>query len=151
MKRDVYESCDNVNGMPFRFSYVCDLLEELDQIRCHDPPFLPKDVTARSHVAITRWFNQHRLRIESVKVGVALLSTLLPETRTDRVYGLRENVLEKIIGRALALPQSRCMDLARWRVPGGGDLGDCVQRVQQLAVGCPCLSSMHSHTAKKPF
>src|SRR5438046_414293 len=128
--------------MPFRFSYICDLLEELDQIRIHDPPYLPKDGEKRSHVAIEKWFNHHRMRIEGIDVGVALLSTILPEACNDRVYGLKEKSLERIIGRALALPRSRCLDLGRWRLPGGGDLGDCVQRVQQLAVSKSSLRRM---------
>jgi hypothetical protein len=68
------------------------------------------------------------------KLRTASLVDLLPETRKYRVYGLKEKSLEKIIGRALALPQSRRIDLERWRRPGAGGLGDCVERVLRPAV-----------------
>jgi DNA ligase-4 len=97
-------------------------LEELEHIRIHDLRYLPKDAERRCHEAIERWFKHHQQRIEDVNVGLPLLPTLLPETRTDRVYGLKEKSLEKTIGRALALPQSRHIDLGRWRQPGAGDL-----------------------------
>lgn len=66
--------------------------------------------------------------------GLVLLSTLLPERRTDKVYELKNRSLEKVISRALSLSTSRRIDLMRWREPGAGDLGDCLERVQKQAV-----------------
>jgi DNA ligase-4 len=120
--------------MPLLFVYVCDLLEQLEQIKVRYPPYLPKDQERRTSEKIEDWFRRHRQRIDGDTNGVALLSALLPETRTDRVYELKEKSLEKIIGRAQALPNSRRADLARWRQPGAGDLGDCVERVFRLHV-----------------
>jgi DNA ligase-4 len=120
--------------MPFRFIWVCDLLETLQNIRDRDPPHLPKEAEKKCHEEIQMWFAIHRQRIDNKTDGCALLSTLLPEKRRDRVYSLQERSLEKIIGRVLALPNSRRMDLERWRQPGGGDLADCVERVQKQGV-----------------
>lgn len=120
--------------MPFRFVYVCDLLETLQGIRDREPPNLPKEAQRKFNEAIEKWFVSHRRSIDNETDGLALLSTLLPEKRTDRVYGLQEGSLEKVIGRVLGLPNSRRIDLERWRQPGAGDLGDCVERVQKCGV-----------------
>jgi DNA ligase 4 len=120
--------------MPFRFMWVCDLLENLQDIRDRDPPQLPRGAKRKSNEAIEKWFAIHRQRIDNETDGLTLLSTLLPEDRKDRVYLLQERNLEKVIGRVLALPNSRRIDLERWREPGAGDLGDCVERVQKQGV-----------------
>jgi DNA ligase 4 len=120
--------------MPFPFLYVCDLLEALQDIGAHDPPFLPKEAERISKEVIERWFVNHRRRIDNETDGLVLLSTLLPEKRPERAYMLQANSLEKLVGRALALPNSRRIDLERWRQPGAGDLGDCVERVQKHGV-----------------
>lgn len=120
--------------MPFPFLYVCDLLERLQDIWARDPPLLPKEAERAAKEVIERWFLNHRQRIYNETDGLVLLSTLLLEKRPDRVYMLQANRLEKIIGRILALPNSRRIDLGRWRQPGAGDLGDCVERVQKQGV-----------------
>lgn len=117
----------------FPFVHICDLLEKLQAIKFHDPPYLLKDLDSRTSEAITTWFRAHRKKIIDAN-GEALLSTLLPERRTDRVFGLKEKNLEKVLARILALPNSRRVDLQRWREPGAGDLADCLERVQKHAV-----------------
>ena len=62
---------------------------------------------------------------------VALLSSLLPERRTDRVYGIQTATLTRLICRSLALPASRAKDLQAYKTPGHGDLADCIERVLQ--------------------
>ncbi|KAI9740974.1 MAG: hypothetical protein M1818_004580 [Claussenomyces sp. TS43310] len=116
----------------FPFVYVCDLLERLQTIIFRDPPYLQKDIENKTCETITSWIRFHRRRIDQAS-GDAFLSTLLPERRTDRVYHLKEKTLEKILARALALPNSRLSDLKRWRDPGAGDLADCLERVQKQA------------------
>lgn len=117
------------------FRYVCELLEELYAITTHDPLYLPKDSRVKQYAAIARFFATHRGVIDRQPgIGVALLSALLPERRTDRVYGLQSRSLEKIIGRALGLSASRIESMGRWREPGFGDLAECVERVQRESV-----------------
>ncbi|KJZ71772.1 hypothetical protein HIM_08857 [Hirsutella minnesotensis 3608] len=108
--------------MPLPFTLVCDLLEECQ--RLHRSRKSNKQ-------AIVNWFNRHRGCIDAHDTDIsALLSTLLPEKRTDRVFCIQATRLEKIIGRALMLGSSRVAELTRYRQPGLGiDLADCVERV----------------------
>jgi DNA ligase-4 len=77
-----------------------------------------------------------------------LLSTLLPEKRTDRVYSIQSPRLCRIIGRSLGVGCSRKKELEKWQEPGSGvDLGDCVERILRstvsilvLATNARCLS-----------
>lgn len=125
------------------FRSVCQLLEDLHAITTHDPPYLLKEDRAKQYAAISRFFASHREYIDRQPAnGLALLSALLPERRTDRVYGLQSRSLEKIIGRALGLSTSRIDSMGRWREPGFGDLADCVERVQRQSVsGITFISS----------
>jgi len=120
--------------MAFRFVYICDLLEELGNVFSRYPPYLPKDAEQKSREVISHWFKKHRQKIRCEADGLVLLSTLLPEKRTDKVYELREKSLERIIARSLSLSTSRYTDLVRWREPGAGDLADCLERVQRQTV-----------------
>jgi DNA ligase 4 len=120
--------------MPFPFLYVCDLLESLQRIWARDPPLIRKEAEKASKAVIERWFINHRRKIDNETDGLVLLSTLLPEKCPERVYMLQVNNLEKLVGRALALPRSRRCDLERWRQPGAGDFGDCIERVQKQGV-----------------
>jgi len=120
--------------MPFRFAYLCDLLSSLEALRTRDPPFLPARLKDECRKTIEQWFRCHRARIDSSTTDcVALLSALFPERRTDRVYRLKEPSLVRILGRCLSLGSTRARELNGWRERGGGDLGDCVERVQRQA------------------
>lgn len=140
--------------MPLQFTHVCDLLESLEQNQQPRPGQAQKPAAK----LIGDWFETHRETIllpssssssspsssssssPSYKGGdstdlEALLSTLLPEKRTDRMYMLREKRLELRIARALCLGKSRKENLAAWRRPGAGmDLADCVERTLREAV-----------------
>lgn len=118
----------NEEKMPLQFSVVCDLLEESYEL-C-----LSRKNNAR---AVSNWFARHRTRVNAHDTDLAaLLSTLLPEKRTDRVYCLQAAKLEKIIGRALMLGTSRMAELAIYKKPGLElDLGDCVERLLTVTVG----------------
>ncbi|KAI9758443.1 MAG: vacuolar protein sorting-associated protein 1 [Chaenotheca gracillima] len=120
--------------MPFRFTYFCDLLEQLEDYATRDPPLLPKRQDELSRKAIQLWFQSHRLRIDaSDSSPAALLSALFPERRTDRVYALREKTLVKLLGRVLEIGASRRAILEQWTEAGAGDLGERVQFVQRQA------------------
>ncbi|KAK5993454.1 hypothetical protein PT974_06885 [Cladobotryum mycophilum] len=108
--------------MPLPFMLVCDLLDQSYEL-C----LARKDNTQ----AVIEWFAQHRDRINSPGCNLAaLLSTLLPEKRTDRVYCIQAPRLERIISRALMLGSSRIKELAVYKQPGQGlDLADCVERI----------------------
>ncbi|RMY58337.1 hypothetical protein D0865_02663 [Hortaea werneckii] len=113
------------------FSRVSTLLSRLEDIQTHGQPFLPTAKTEAVRNEIARWFKSNRSAINELGVrgGVVLLSTLLPETRTDRVYGIQSASLCRIISRSLSLGAQRAKDLQSYREPGHGDLGRCTQRV----------------------
>ncbi|KAI7176303.1 DNA ligase/mRNA capping enzyme [Hortaea werneckii] len=113
------------------FSRVSTLLSRLEDIQTHGKPFLPAAKTEAVRNEIERWFKSNRPAINELGVrgGVALLSSLLPETRTDRVYGIQSASLCRIISRSLSLGAQRAKDLQSYRDPGHGDLGRCTQRV----------------------
>ncbi|KAG5950943.1 hypothetical protein E4U53_004130 [Claviceps sorghi] len=108
--------------MPVLFSSVCDLLDE-----CHRLHIAKKPNTR----AVSQWFGQHRNCIHAPNTDLAaLLSTLLPEKRSDRVYCIKTPTLEKLIGKALMLGASRLVELGTYKQPGQGvDLADCVERI----------------------
>ena len=128
-------STDHIEEMPFKFIYLCDLLSTLESLSTHDPPLLPASVRDKYQRTIAQWFRSHRARIDGLdpSASVALLSALFPERRTDRVYNLQPPSLTKVLGRCLGLGVSRRKELERWKEPGRGDLGACVERVQREA------------------
>ncbi|KAI7336267.1 DNA ligase/mRNA capping enzyme [Hortaea werneckii] len=113
------------------FLRVSTLLSRLEEIQTRDRPFLTAARVEAVRNEIGRWFKSNRPAISElgVKSGVALLSLLLPETRTDRVYGVQSTSLCRIISRSLSLGAQRAKDLRSYRESGHGDLGRCTQRV----------------------
>lgn len=113
--------------MPLPFSHVCDLLEQCSKLCA---------ARQKHHPAVVSWFARHRALIDAHDTNVAaLLSTLLPEKRTDRVYCIQATSLEKIIGRALMLGSSRMKELAMHKFSEQGvDLADCVERILSITV-----------------
>ncbi len=156
--------------MPFPFSHVCDLLQQV----CDLPPARRSDDRAVSRV-VHAWFETHRAAIDALVAAApsapestpglapglapgssaarssgagALLSTLLPERRADRVYALQARALQRLLIRILGLGRSRIPELARWMSPsdpasysGPVDLADCVEGILTRTVGWPCLKS----------
>ncbi|KAL2262207.1 hypothetical protein VTK26DRAFT_2126 [Humicola hyalothermophila] len=114
-----------IETMPFLFSYVCDLLQCLEDNRLARPGLKPNATIIRE------WFRGHQARLcHGDNNSAALLSALLPEKRTDRVYLIREKKLQTIIGRALGLGISRIAQLARWTNPDARiDLAGCVESI----------------------
>lgn len=112
--------------MPFPFRFICDLLQQLD-----DELRSAKKQKTSSRDIIEAWFRVHRERLDAPTVDAsAVLSTLLPERRTDRVYGIQALKLEGIIGNALCLGSTRLKQLRRYKIAGEGlDLADCVENI----------------------
>jgi DNA ligase-4 len=116
--------------MTLPYSLVCDLLEALS-----------REATAgkqhQSRGTLHQWFHHHRQQIDALdsRAGVALLSTLLPAKRTDRVYCIQTTRLEKIFKRAQSLGVGRMRELERYKVPGSGvDLADCIFSILRATV-----------------
>lgn len=118
--------------MPFKFSHVCDLLSKIERLKTRDPPLLQKELNAETRRVIDYWFREHRRELDNITTdGVAFLSTLFPERRTDRVYGFQEARLAPLIGRCMYMPSAKVKILHGYKTPGNGDLGACVERALQ--------------------
>ncbi|KAK4694874.1 hypothetical protein P7C71_g2780, partial [Lecanoromycetidae sp. Uapishka_2] len=120
--------------MPLLFTQLCDLLSALEDLATRDPPPLPARHRQQLNETIKSWFASHRVTINSPEIDiVALLSALFPARRTDRVYGIQPPKLTKILKRCLSLGKTRWPHLDQWQQAGRGDLGDCVERVLEVA------------------
>ncbi|KAI1632046.1 hypothetical protein F4809DRAFT_629375 [Biscogniauxia mediterranea] len=110
--------------MPFPYTYICDLLQQLE-----DELQKPESNRISSKTIVANWFDEHRSLLNAPGSNAcAILSTILPERRTDRVYFIQAPRLQSIIGQAFLLGASRVKELRCYQTPGlGVDLGDCVE------------------------
>lgn len=110
--------------MPFPFQYICDLLQTL-----HDETHSKKRGKDSQKGLVEEWSIKHRKLLDAPSTdGAAVLSTLLPGNRPDRVYGIQVNRLQSIISRAMGLGMSRLKVLHEYALPGcDKDLADCVE------------------------
>ncbi|OAX83079.1 hypothetical protein ACJ72_02567 [Emergomyces africanus] len=119
--------------MGFKFSYVCDLFTSLEANLT-----LKASTASRNRnpdlATIRNWFDQHGTQIHSGETNrLALLSCLFPGRRPERVFGLKEPSLVKVIGRCLLLGTSRRRELDSYVTHGNGDLGQRVEIVMRQA------------------
>ncbi|KAI0205114.1 hypothetical protein F4808DRAFT_273433 [Astrocystis sublimbata] len=112
--------------MPFPYRYICDLLHQLDN-EVRKPPNKQKTFDT----IFLSWFQHHRTQIHALgNDACIILSMLLPERRTDRVYNIQAQRLQSIFGKALLLGSSRVQALRRWTESGSGvDLGNCIEAI----------------------
>ncbi|ODH52880.1 hypothetical protein GX48_01074 [Paracoccidioides brasiliensis] len=83
---------------------------------------------------IESWFSHYAKQIhDGKKDRLALLSCLFPERRPERVFGLKEPTLVKVIGRCHLLGVTRRQELDSYRTCGDGDLGNYVESVMKQA------------------
>lgn len=117
--------------MTFAFSEICTFLDYLEALETAQPPLLAADKRDRLRCTTEAWFKSHRNAIDKLDApgAVALLSTLLPEKRPDRVYGLQATSLCRILSRSLGLGAAQNKSLLAYKEPGRGDLAVCLQHV----------------------
>lgn len=116
--------------MPILFTYVCDLLQRIEDNQ-------KAKAGAKTNATIAQdWLRLHQATLLREDFSIAaLLSTLLPEKRTDRVYCIRERSLQTIIGRSLILGHSRIKQLGRWSDPNATvDIAQCVESILKETV-----------------
>ncbi len=119
--------------MPFRFRYLCDLLQSLDDNRVNKRVTGPRAKNSDIPIIIS-WFNKYDSQISRHgSAAVAFLSCLFPERRADRVYNVQEKRLEKIVGRSLFLSTTRLTHLSSWRTANGADFAQTVENVMSEA------------------
>lgn len=117
--------------MPFKFQWLCELLEELDSNRYKHARSAARTFN-HEHQIIHRWYERFSHRIERTGPGaIAFLSCLFPERRPDRIYGLQHKRLSQVFGRALGLGASRVTELNQWTTRDGVELPECIERVMQ--------------------
>jgi DNA ligase 4 len=126
--------------MPFAFAHVCQLLQDIEKTRVNGRATLgnpqiatssANEISGRCHRILEKWFETHGKQINNPELtdGTALLSTLLPERRTDRVFALREARLLRLLPRALHLSAARTRALNAFLKPGNGDLASFLETV----------------------
>lgn len=116
--------------MPFPFAYVCDILDKLERLFRRQVPLLHKDLNSKVNEEVTKWFKEHRSRLDAFNTDAeAVISMLRPEQTHDRIYGIDSENLELIISRGLRLSRHQCAELHRWKTSDILDLAGCVQRV----------------------
>ncbi|KAK8229275.1 hypothetical protein HDK90DRAFT_493541 [Phyllosticta capitalensis] len=117
--------------MPLKFTAVCELFQTLEDIITRDPPYLPAMKDKKLRQTAQQWFRTHRKTIDNDGNHLAVLSTLFPERRIDRVYGMQSKTLEKLVARCLIFGEEKHRQLSRWRERDGGDLGECVAQIEK--------------------
>ncbi|KAL8711698.1 MAG: hypothetical protein Q9220_003869 [cf. Caloplaca sp. 1 TL-2023] len=118
--------------MPLLFNAVSDLLQTLENNAASTKAAMRGWLDTKNKGTIESWVKSHHVTVDSAVVDtVAVLSAIFPDKRTDRVYGLAASSLSKILGRSFRLGAERVQQLNKWRLPGHGDLGLCVERALQ--------------------
>lgn len=100
--------------MALPFSYVCDLfdqLHELDAVKF--PPLTRAKRLQESCSIVKKWFKAYQGHIKHTD-PIAILSTLLPHRRPDRVYGFQESRMINVLSRSLGWGSTRVARLRSW-------------------------------------
>ena len=119
--------------MAFKFRWLCDLLQKLEQNRLSKASAASRTVNPDNQVLVT-WFNKHHAQIpRSGEDAVAFLSCMFPERRPDRVYSLQRKRLASTFGRSLGLGTGRMKELNSWQERDGSDFPQCVEDVMAQA------------------
>lgn len=114
---------------PVPFDSICALLDDLEKLATRGPRLNSGERRKLTRTIVDAWFKKHRTDIDAPSANVvALLSTLFPERRTDRVYGIQHRRLSTILGKCLLLSKGRQKQLDYYLLPGHGDLADCAER-----------------------
>ncbi|RDL40923.1 uncharacterized protein BP5553_00902 [Venustampulla echinocandica] len=117
--------------MPFRFVYLCDLLDKLERPFLRDAPLLPHHLEEYTQKEVISWFRRHRDRLNEFSTnGNAVIMMLQPKRWSDRDFGWNVDILEHLIARNLSLSKAKHAELKKWESePHRGDLAACVERV----------------------
>ncbi|KAL9039279.1 MAG: hypothetical protein Q9180_002624 [Flavoplaca navasiana] len=124
--------------MPFLFGAVTNL-QALEDNAGSTKKAMKGKLDQKNKDCIESWVKSYKIAVDSPSVdAVAVLSALFPNKRIDRVYRLQAPSLSKINGRPpttmfatlfIALSATaRIKQLDRWKTPGSGDLGLCIER-----------------------
>lgn len=82
--------------MTWLLADLCGLLEQLSSLRS----------VSQTESITKEWFNRHIGKLQLSVEALALLSCLIPAPRYDRVYGLGEIRIARIVARAWGIGTS---------------------------------------------
>jgi hypothetical protein len=121
--------------MPFKFVWLCDLLQKLESPYLRGTLVLPGPVKEFTQKEIIRWFQSHRKKLNEFEVGSRAVAMMLrPEAWTDRDFGLDADGLEHLLARVLSVTKLQLAELSKWRTETWNcDLAVCVERVMGAA------------------
>lgn len=125
--------------MPLLFQHVATLLSTLEDVSRRPQPgpagssSSSRSCSAAVRHALDSWFERHRDAIGGGGPAtlLAVLSALLPQRRPDRVYGLGEAALARVLAHVLGVAgtQRETLLLAAIRPGADNDLGTAVERI----------------------
>lgn len=111
-------------AMTLMFSAICELLQSLEN------DFKRKRHQKGPKHIVNDWFDRNQDALDGGVDLTALLSTLLPERRTDRVFCVKQKRLENIVVKSVGLGSSRIAQLREWEIQGAGrDFAECVEAI----------------------
>jgi DNA ligase-4 len=118
--------------MTITFNAICSLLQSTENITALRPRLLPKEETESIRQVVSNWFNNHRRALDDTKTnGGAVLSTLFPHRRKDRVYGLQAPLLAKKLSKLLNFNHGQKALFDGWKTGKHGDLGVYTERAMK--------------------
>ncbi|KAF2754686.1 hypothetical protein EJ05DRAFT_130111 [Pseudovirgaria hyperparasitica] len=113
-----------------KFSIITELLESLERFETHPKPVSKSEKERSKRVAFESWFRKYQTELSPHEIDLgAILSTLLPHKRSDRVYAIQQETLVRLVPRIFGFGVANTRSLQSFREPGKGDLGNSVQRV----------------------
>jgi DNA ligase 4 len=114
----------------FRFSYIADLLENIEalELQWRRPVARPlKDKEPMIQKLIENWFTKYKAILDPAdSPWIAILSLLLPARQPKRVYHIQVARLHGILCRALKFSSEKTAALRIYEEPGNGDLAECL-------------------------
>lgn len=135
---DESDSPHEGDGPPL-FGQVVDLLEALEHLQTGGSA--TNELRGKQKHIIETWFARHQKSIHvSDSTRIALLSTLLPSHRVDRVYGLGHTRLAHLFARCLRLGHARASQLHKWQSTDVESFPSLVARLQDATeAGTPTI------------
>jgi len=118
--------------MPFPFSHLCSLLNDLERLHIRNNPLLPRDLLERSTRKTNQWLKKHKFDLNAFDTQeAAVLWVLRPDKLTERCYGIDKCRLESIIARVYQVSQLEYAKLQLWQhMLHPADLAECVKAVR---------------------
>ncbi|KAJ4377938.1 hypothetical protein N0V83_000768 [Neocucurbitaria cava] len=118
--------------MTITFGAICSLLQSVENISTRQPRPLPQQQQDGIRQIISNWFNNQRSALDDpLTNGGAVLSSLFPHRRKDRVYGLQAPLLAKKLTKLLAFNHGQRALFDGWQTGIHGDLGAYTERAMR--------------------